>query len=184
MDPKRQKHISKFLSLVLRHQPEWIGIQLDAQGWTPVDALITKAQRHGTLFSEAELRQVAADSDKQRFAFSDDGTQIRANQGHSVTVDLALEPAVPPEVLYHGTVGKFLDSIRRQGLRKGQRHYVHLSPDEATATKVGSRRGRPVILQIASGQMHADGLVFYLSANGVWLTDHVPPSYMTFPSQD
>ena len=179
--PKRQKRISKFLSLVLRHQPELIGIELDDQGWTAVEELIAKADRQGTRFTEAELRQVVADSDKQRFALSEDSRLIRANQGHSVPVDLALEPAVPPEVLYHGTVAKFLAGIRRQGLLKGQRQHVHLSPDQTTASKVGSRRGRPVILQIASAQMQTDGMVFFLSENGVWLTDHVPPSYITFP---
>ena len=183
MDPQRQKRISKFLSLVLRHRPELIGIELDAQGFAPVDELIAKAHLHGTVLTEAELRQVVADSDKQRFALSEDGGMIRANQGHSVPVDLALKPQAPPEVLYHGTVAKFLASIRQQGLLKGQRHHVHLSSDEATASKVGSRRGRPVILEIASAPMHADGMAFYLSANGVWLTEHVPPSYITFPTE-
>ncbi len=184
MDPKRQKRISKFLSLVLRHRPELIGIELDDQGWTPVAELIEKAQRHGTKLTDTELRQVVAESDKQRFALSATRTLIRANQGHSVAVDLDLEPAVPPEVLYHGTIPKFLGSIREQGLLKGQRHHVHLSPDEATANKVGSRRGRPVILEIASAEMHAAGSVFYLSDNGVWLTEHVPALFITFPADD
>ncbi len=182
MDAKRQKQISKFLSLVLRHQPELIGIALDDQGWTSVEDLIAKTREQDVKFSEAELRRVVADSDKQRFAFSEDGFWIRANQGHSVTVDLALEPLAPPEVLYHGTVAKFLTGIRERGLLKGQRHHVHLSPDEATAIKVGSRRGQAVILEIASGQMRVEGLLFYLSANGVWLTDHVPAEYITFPA--
>ncbi len=180
MDTNRQKRISKFLSLVLRHQPELIGIDLDAQGWTPVEDLIAKSQRHGMRFSEAELREVVADSDKQRFAFSEDGLMIRANQGHSVAVDLALEPVTPPTVLYHGTVAKFLDAIREMGLLKGKRHHVHLSPDESTATIVGSRRGKPVILTIESARMHANGILFYHSANGVWLTDHVPPEFIVF----
>src|SRR5688572_17086251 len=132
MDASRQKRISKFLSLVLRHQPELIGIDLDEHGWTLVEDLISKSHRNGMRFSEAELREVVAESDKQRFALSEDGRSIRANQGHSVTVDLALEPVMPPEVLYHGTVAKFLDAIREMGLLKGQRHHVHLSPDEAT----------------------------------------------------
>jgi putative RNA 2'-phosphotransferase len=181
MDASRQKRISKFLSLVLRHQPELIGIDLDDQGWTPVEDLIAKSHRHGMRFSEEELRQVVAESDKQRFAFDDDGTLIRANQGHSVAVDLALNPVTPPDVLYHGTVAKFLDAIREKGLIKGQRHHVHLSPDEATANTVGSRRGKPVILTVESRRMHADGMLFYHSANGVWLTDHVPTEYIEFP---
>lgn len=181
MDAKRHKRISKFLSLVLRHRPELIGIELDAQGWVAVEELLTHAHRQGTRFSEEELRQVVAESDKQRFAFNEDGSMIRANQGHSVPVDLALETRIPPEILYHGTVGNVLPDIRTQGLLKGKRHHVHLSPDEATAIKVGSRRGKPVILEIASQQMHADGFEFYLSTNGVWLTDHVPPKYLTFP---
>ena len=183
MEANRQKRISKFLSLVLRHQPELIGIALDDQGWTPVEDLIAKSHRHGMRFSEAELKQVIADSDKQRFALSEDGTFIRANQGHSVAVDLALEPVTPPDVLYHGTVEKFLDGIREKGLIKGQRHHVHLSPDEATAKIVGSRRGKPVILTIDSQGMHAEGLVFYHSANGVWLTDHVPTEFIVFPGE-
>jgi putative RNA 2'-phosphotransferase len=134
-------------------------------------------------FSEAELKQVVADSDKQRFALSDDGTLIRANQGHSVAVDLDLEPLTPPDVLYHGTVAKFLDAIREKGLLKGKRHHVHLSGDKATASNVGSRRGKPVILTIESNRMHALGLMFYLSKNGVWLTDHVPPEYIGFPGE-
>lgn len=183
MDAPRQKRISKFLSLVLRHQPELIGIVLDAQGFTPVEDLIAKSHRHGMRFSEAELQEVVAGSDKQRFALSDDGRLIRANQGHSVPVDLALEPVAPPDVLYHGTVAKFLDSIREKGLLKGQRHHVHLSPDEATAKAVGSRRGTPVILTIDSARMHAEGILFYHSANGVWLTDRVPPGFIAFPGE-
>lgn len=181
MDAKRHKRISKFLSLVLRHRPELIGIELDAQGWVSVQELLTQAHRQGTRFSEVELRQVVRESDKQRFALSEDGVMIRANQGHSVPVDLALERSVPPEMLYHGTVAIFLADIREKGLLKGKRHHVHLSPDEATATKVGSRRGKPVILQIASQRMHTDGVEFYLSANGVWLTEHVPSGYISFP---
>ena len=181
MNPKRQKHLSKFLSLVLRHRPESIGIDLDAQGWTPIEALIAKAHRQGTEISESELRQVVAESDKQRFAVSEDGMRIRANQGHSVPVDLALNLQTPPAVLYHGTVARFLESIRRQGLIQGQRHHVHLSPDRDTAVKVGSRRGKAVVLEIDSQQMHKGGSVFYLSQNGVWLTDCVPAGYITFP---
>lgn len=183
MDPKRQKRLSKFLSLVLRHQPESFGIELDDGGWTPINELIAKAQRQGTRFSEEELRRVVAESDKQRFAISQEGLRIRANQGHSVSVDLSLEPITPPEVLYHGTVAKFLPSIREKGLIKGRRHHVHLSPDRETAAKVGGRRGKPVILEVDSAAIHAEGSEFYLSANGVWLTDHVPPAFIRFPAE-
>jgi putative RNA 2'-phosphotransferase len=182
MSPGRQKHVSKFLSLVLRHSPESVGIVLDEQGWTDVDELLRQAGLHGMPVSRDELLRVVAESDKQRFALSDDGLRVRANQGHSVPVELGLEPAVPPETLCHGTVAKFLPLIRRDGLLKGRRHHVHLSPDHATATVVGSRRGSPVVLGVASGRMHRDGLEFFVTANGVWLTDHVPPQYLTFPS--
>ena len=181
MDGKRQKQISKFMSLVLRHQPDLIGIELDEYGWTPVEELIAKAQTNGHRFTESELREVVEKNDKQRFAFSEDGKMIRANQGHSIPVDLDLDPRVPPERLFHGTVARFLPGIRREGLLKGERHHVHLSPDVETAKKVGFRRGKPVILEIQSGRMHAEGLVFYCSDNGVWLTERVPPAYIVFP---
>jgi len=182
MTPSQQKRLSKFLSLVLRHQPEVIGIELDAQGWASIAVLIENARQKGRRFSEADLLEVVGQSDKKRFAISPDGLLIRANQGHSIPVQLDLETLPPPEVLFHGTVDRYRKAIREQGLIKGQRHHVHLSPDRATAEKVGARRGRPVILQIAAQQMHADGFEFYRSANGVWLTDHVPVNYITFPS--
>ena len=172
--------ISKFLSLVLRHQPETIGIALDPAGWVEVSALLEAMRRHGRGISEAELREVVETNDKKRFSFSDDGLRIRASQGHSVEVELGYEPAVPPEVLFHGTVERVLDSIRTAGLLKGDRHHVHLSSDRQTAEKVSQRRGRPVILRILAGQMHRDGFAFFLSANGVWLTDHVPTEYVDF----
>jgi putative RNA 2'-phosphotransferase len=181
MDISRSKQVSKFLSLVLRHQPELIGIALDDAGWTPVDPLLQQAAAHGVQFSLADLREIVATSDKQRFALSEDGRLIRANQGHSVTVDLQLQPLEPPPTLYHGTVERFLDSIRLEGLIKGKRHHVHLSPDEPTAAVVGQRRGRPVILRVDAGRMRRDGHLFYRSENGVWLTDHVPPQYLEFP---
>lgn len=177
MNQKTTK-ISKFLSLVLRHQPEAIGIALDPAGWVEVSALLEAMRRHGRGISETELREVVETNDKKRFCFSDDGLRIRASQGHSVEVELGYEPAEPPEELFHGTVERFLDPIRREGLRKGDRHHVHLSPDRPTAERVGQRRGRPVILTIRAGQMHRDGLAFFLSANGVWLTDHVPAEYI------
>ena len=178
MDHKR---ISKFLSLVLRHQPGSIGIVLDEQGWTDCQKLIQAAGRHGMRFNHATLLEVVRTSDKQRFALSEDGTCIRANQGHSVKVDLGLVPQQPPESLYHGTVDKFLGSIRSTGLHKGDRHHVHLSPDLTTAIKVGQRRGKPVILTIRAAAMANAGHPFFISDNGVWLTDTVPPEFIEFP---
>ena len=169
---------SKFLSLVLRHEPAKIGITLDDAGWTDVGALLAACAAHGVTITRGELEQIVATSDKQRFALSPDGARIRANQGHSVPVELGLLPAEPPARLYHGTVDKFMDSIRATGLAKGERHHVHLSAELATATKVGSRRGLPVILTIRAGEMAAAGHLFYRSENGVWLTDHVPPEYI------
>lgn len=173
---------SKFLSLILRHQPELIGMQLDAEGWLPIDELVANANRNGKYLTRGLLDEVVETNDKKRFIISDDGLRIRANQGHSVEgVDLNLEPNEPPEILYHGTVDAFLASIRKSGLTKQKRHHVHLSADEATATKVGSRRGKPVILTIRSGDMHRAEHVFYLSANGVWLCDAVPSEFIEFP---
>lgn len=180
MAPKRTIKISKFLSLVLRHEPQTIGITLDSAGWVDVRTLLDAMTAHGFAILGEELREVVATNDKKRFAFSEDGSRIRASQGHSVEVELGYAPAALPELLYHGTVEKCLDSIRQSGLNKGERHHVHLSPDRVTADKVGQRRGRPVILTIGSGQMHRDGLPFYLSANGVWLTEHVPAQYIEF----
>ena len=169
---------SKFLSLVLRHRPDVIDITLDAEGWVPVEDLLTACTQHGRAISREQLDTVVRTNDKQRFAFSADGTRIRANQGHSRQVDPGLVPVEPPELLYHGTVPRFLDSIRRDGLTKGKRHHVHLSPDIQTATKAGPRRGRPVVLVVAAGRMFRDGHKFYRSENGVWLTDAVPPEYI------
>ncbi|TWU62018.1 RNA 2'-phosphotransferase [Crateriforma conspicua] len=173
---------SKFLSLVLRHRPEVIGAKLDPEGWLAIDELIAQANAHGKALTLELLHEVVATNDKKRFALSDDGLRIRASQGHSVSgVELNLEQKTPPEILYHGTVAAFLDSIRATGLQKRSRHHVHLSPDEETATKVGSRRGKPIILRVAAETMHRDGHRFYFSANGVWLVDAVPPTYLTFP---
>ena len=162
---------SKFLSLVLRHRPGVIGIELDNEGWVAVEDLLAACAQYGRAVSREQLDAVVRTNDKQRFAFSADGSRIRANQGHSVPVDLGLVPAEPPELLYHGTVQRSLESIRRDGLVKGNRHHVHLSPDIQTATKVGQRRGRPVVLVIEAGRMFRDGHEFFRSENGVWLTD-------------
>ena len=173
---------SKFLSLVLRHDPGKVGITLDQAGWTGVAALLAACAAHGVVITREELDRVVATSDKQRFALSADGTRIRANQGHSVDVDLALTPATPPDTLYHGTVDRFLDGIRANGLVKGERHHVHLSADTAVATQVGARRGRPVVLVVHAAAMVAAGHVFFRSANGVWLVDHVPVAFLEVPA--
>ena len=175
---KKDVSNSKFLSLVLRHQPETIGVSLDPNGWIDVEVLLLALAQHGRQLSREDLERLVRESDKQRFALSEDGNRIRANQGHSVEVDLALAPQTPPEILYHGTVDRFLDSILSTGLRKGDRHHVHLSANLETAEKVGQRRGKPVILQIRSGDMHRAGFSFFLSDNGVWLVDHVPAEWI------
>jgi putative RNA 2'-phosphotransferase len=174
--------LSKFLSRVLRHRPDAIGITLDAAGWTDVEALLERARAHGQpLLTREVLEQLVATSPKRRFALSEDGRRIRASQGHSVEVELGYAPAEPPEWLYHGTVDANLAAIRADGLRKMRRHHVHLSADEATARTVGGRRGKPVVLRVAAGRMHRDGFAFYRSANGVWLAERVPPDYVQVP---
>ncbi|MFJ9032991.1 RNA 2'-phosphotransferase [Streptomyces sp. NPDC102274] len=178
-DERRIVKVSKYLSKHLRHQPERIGITLDAHGWVPIDELMAAAAAHGFRLSRTELDHVVAVNDKRRFTI--DGDRIRANQGHTVTVDLELAPAQPPAYLCHGTVARNLGAIRAEGLRPMDRHHVHLSPDRETATRVGARRGRPVVLPVDAEAMHRDGLVFHVSANGVWLTDSVPPRYLRFP---
>jgi len=170
--------ISKKLSYVLRHRPDSIGIALDAAGWVSVDTLLAALARSGTALTRADLERIVETNDKKRFAFNADLSLIRAVQGHSTPVTLGHPVAVPPELLYHGTVERFLADILRDGLKPGARHDVHLSPDEATAQRVGARRGRPVILVVRAGEMHRDGHVFQVSDNGVWLTAHVPPRYI------
>jgi putative RNA 2'-phosphotransferase len=180
MDKSLVKH-SKFLSLVLRHKPEEIGLVLEEGGWVRVDTLLAALKSHGKgVITRAVLDEVVATNEKKRFAFSEDGRKIRANQGHSVEIDLKLEAKAPPEMLYHGTVQKFLRPISNEGLVKGSRHAVHLSGDLDTAITVGKRRGEPVILGVRAGDMARAGHVFYQSANGVWLTDHVPPQYLDY----
>jgi putative RNA 2'-phosphotransferase len=181
---ERHVRVSKFLSLVLRHKPEKVGVELDREGWVSVSRLLQALEAHGLPLTPDELREVVRANDKQRFSFSPDGLSIRASQGHSVKVALGYEPSEPPEALYHGTAERFLPSIRRQGLLKGSRHHVHLSEQQATAVAVGRRYGRPVVLTIASGAMHADGRQFFRSANGVWLTEHVPARYITFGDEE
>jgi putative RNA 2'-phosphotransferase len=178
MDNARRVRISKYLSKYLRHEPEKLGLELAPGGWVAIDALLAACAAKHFPVSRAELDEVVATSDKQRFAFDPSGTRIRANQGHSTLVDLQLEPVVPPETLYHGTVERSVASILQTGLRKMARHHVHLSGDMQTATVVGSRRGKPVILAVDAGAMHRAGVPFYRSANGVWLVDEVPPQFL------
>ncbi len=173
---------SQFLSLVLRHQPEKISLSLDKQGWADVAELIRLANQAGHQLSRELLTRVVAENDKQRFAFSADGSQIRASQGHSIEVDLDLPPLEPPAVLYHGTASRFLDSIRATGLHSASRRHVHLSGDETIASQVGLRHGRPVVLQVQAAEMFAAGQRFFRSANGVWLTERVPVEYLEFPA--
>lgn len=170
--------ISKFLSLVLRHHPEVVGIELDENGWTDVLNLIACMNKKGVAIDLPALKHVVATNAKKRFAFSEDFHKIRASQGHSVVVDLAYPPQKPPEKLFHGTGQKSVAAILSTGLQKGQRHHVHLSSDVETAIKVGSRHGKPFVFEVLSGKMHQDGYVFYRSENGVWLTDSVPADYL------
>jgi putative RNA 2'-phosphotransferase len=183
MSPKEEFKISKTLSYALRHRPDELGIILDENGYVGVDELIHQFNAYSQiLLTLDKLKQVVANNDKQRFAFSEDGTKIRASQGHSVRIELGYEPQVPPEFLYHGTAASNLPSIRKTGLAKRSRHHVHLSPDVATAKNVGSRHGVPIVLPIKALEMHQDGRLFYQSDNGVWLTDEVPVQYIILPT--
>ncbi len=176
---KQLNETSKFLSYVLRHEPQAIGLTLDREGWAEIDALITGAKTAGKELDVELIRAVVAGSDKKRFAISEDGFRIRAVQGHSTdTVAIQHEAKVPPELLYHGTATRFLDSILAEGLRPGERHHVHLSQDIETATTVGQRYGKPVVLKIEALRMYSQGLAFFQADNGVWLTGEVPPTFI------
>ncbi|PHM50787.1 RNA 2'-phosphotransferase [Xenorhabdus miraniensis] len=171
--------ISKFLSYVLRHQPESIGLVLDSEGWVDIGTLIKCAAKHGKRLNYALIEQVVATNDKKRFAISEDQKRIRAVQGHSTKlVDIGYQEKIPPVILYHGTATHFLDSIFKQGLVAGTRHYVHLSADQSTATKVGQRHGKVVILKIEAQLMYEHGFKFHQADNGVWLIKSVPVEYM------
>lgn len=167
--------ISKYLSYVLRHDPGSIGLNLDRGGWADIEELIRKSQIKMDI---NVIHTAVRTNNKQRFKISDDGVMIRANQGHSFEVDLGLDPKKPPVFLYHGTAKKNLESIQREGLKKMGRQYVHLSPDQQTAVKVGQRHGKPIVIMIDAKKMYYEGHTFYLSENGVWLTDHVPPQFL------
>jgi len=172
--------LSKFLSLILRHKPETVGLVLDEAGWVSVNDLLGRCAQSGRPISRELLRTVVQNSDKKRFEFNSDESRIRASQGHSVKVDLGYEPMQPPDLLYHGTATRNLDSILRTGLLKGDRHHVHLSESEKTAFAVGKRYGSPVVLKINSGEMSLKGCLFYRSTNGVRLTNEVAPEFIVF----
>lgn len=178
MDGKRLVKMSKYLSRHLRHQPEALGLTLEPGGWVAVDVLLATANSRGVALTRADLAEIVAGNDKQRFAFDETGQRIRANQGHSVPIDLQLASVSPADVLYHGTAQANVGVILREGLRKMRRHHVHLSGDVATAVKVGMRHGAPAVLMVDAAGMARDGHQFYRSENGVWLTESVPPQYL------
>ena len=180
MNPAQTTRTSKFLSLVLRHQPETAHITLDAAGWVSVEDLLVGCAKARRTLNRADLEHIVATNAKKRFEFSADGTRIRASQGHSVEVDLNYESKDPPPILYHGTATRFLESIQVQGLLKMQRHHVHLSAETKMTMQVGARHGKPVLLTILAADMHQAGHTFYLSTNGVWLVEHVPPNFIRF----
>ncbi len=173
------RRASTFLSLVLRHDPDSIGVAMDPAGWVAVADLVERTADQERPLTIELIERVVATSDKQRFALSPDGRRVRANQGHSIDVDLGLESIEPPAILYHGTATRFLDAILDHGLRPGERRHVHLSAEEDTAIQVGSRHGKPVVLRVDAGAMHAAGHVFHRSANGVWLTNTVAPRHLS-----
>ena len=178
MDTESLKRISKSLSYVLRHRPDSVGLTLGDGGWVEVDDLLAAFARSGKKLSRELLQVVVAENDKQRFEFSEDQTRIRARQGHSAEVELGYVPLAPPDVLYHGTATRNLDSIFETGLVKGRRHHVHMSTSKDTMLQVAMRHGRPVLLAIDAKQMFADGHQFFVTGNNVWLTEHVPPKYI------
>lgn len=178
IDDERLVRTSKFLSRHLRHDPQRLGLELGPGGWVSVEDLLAGCATRGMPLTRAELEEVVIRNSKQRFAFDETGARIRANQGHSVEVDLQLEPVAPPAVLYHGTGHNTVEVVLREGLKKMSRHHVHLSRDVETARMVGARHGRPVVLQVDAAAMAQDGHLFYLSENGVWLTEQVPPGYL------
>jgi len=177
---KKEVATSKFLSLILRHVPESIGIELDENGWADTDLLIQKINDHNHELTLDMLKHIVDTNPKKRFTFDDNFKRIRANQGHSITIELGLSPEVPPEVLYHGTALQYANSIIEQGIKKQNRLHVHLSKDVETAKSVGQRHGKPILFEINALAMFQDRFDFFLSENGVWLTDHVPAQYLRF----
>ena len=175
---KEITHISKFLSLVLRHQPETISIQLDQNGWVDIDELIEKANNYGIKFDRPTLNHIVETNSKKRFACNETLDKIRASQGHSIEIELGYTNEKPPEILFHGTAEKFVQSILEIGLEKRSRQHIHLSSDLETAIKVGQRHGKPFVFKVLAEQMHNDNFQFFKSDNGVWLTDNVPTKYL------
>lgn len=173
---KELAKISKHLSYILRHKPESIGLLLNIQGWASIDELISKSDFS---LSHELLKKTVEQNDKKRFSISDDGLYIRANQGHSINIDLDLSPTEPPNILYHGTADRFLDSILEKGLISKQRQHVHLSKDTQTAEKAGQRHGKPIVLTIKAKKMYEQGFEFFLSKNEVWLTEKIPPQFLS-----
>ena len=178
MNNSRLVKISKYLSKHLRHQPDRLGIQLTPGGWVGVDKLLAACAKNSFFLTREDLYEVVEKNDKKRFSFDSTGTLIRANQGHSVEIDLQLEPAIPPDILYNGTGHGAVKSIVQNGLNRMSRHHVHLSEDLETAIKVGARHGKPVVFVVDAAAMHGAGYTFYCSENGVWLVDCVPPDYL------
>ena len=178
MNDNKQLQLSRFLSLVLRHRPEAIGIRLDRNGWAEVDVLIEAMNQHGRFIDHDTLKQIVAMDNKQRYTFSHDKKRIRASQGHSIDIDLNLTPTVPPEILFHGTDSGSIAQIKQQGLRPQKRNHVHLSTDLETAIRIGSRHGKPVVLMVDAKKMYEHGQLFYLSENNIWLTDSIMPEYL------
>jgi putative RNA 2'-phosphotransferase len=180
--PERHESASKFLSLVLRHKPGLIGLRLNEGGWASIEDIVRLATVNGQILSREQIIEIVHGSEKERFALSENGESIRANQGHSVEVDLGLEPRKPPDELFHGTATRFLPSIRQQGLISGSRQHVHLSHTREIAASVGSRHGRPIVLSVNAKAMSQAGFPFFASANGVWLCAAVPVTYLVFPA--
>ncbi len=177
-----ETQISKRLSYVLRHKPSSIEVELDSAGWIGIEKLLSALAAHGNQVTLDELHSVVENNDKKRFEISDDGRMIRASQGHSIEIDLGYAAEKPPELLYHGTAERFVALIKIDGLKKQDRHHVHMTESVETASKVGNRYGKLALLKIDASRMHKDGFVFFLSANAVWLTDHVPAKYISFPA--
>lgn len=177
----KNHQLSKYISLLLRHKPEALGITLEPTGWTDVNEMLRKMQEKGIKVDLAQLQEVVAKDNKQRYSFNADQTKIRANQGHSIDVDLGFEPQTPPEFLYHGTATRFLASIQKTGLESRSRQHVHLSDNLETAQKVGKRHGKPVILTVRAKELQELGQHFFLSENGVWLTGKVMVEFIEFP---
>lgn len=179
MTEQNKTKIGKLLSMILRHEPEKIGITLDENGWAEVKELREKCARKHLHFTIDELEEIVATNNKKRYSFNENKTKIRANQGHSIDIDIDLPTITPPEFLYHGTAERFLSSIGEKGIQKMSRQHVHLSHEKSTAENVGSRHGKAVVLTILSRKMYADGIKFYQAANGVWLTDYIDPKYIS-----